>query len=209
MATKSALALIPPGATGIQPPRKLGPHGIALWRAVTAEYQIEDAGGIELLTQACQAADRVEALAERIDKDGEIVCTGGGIARAHPGLCRPTSEPERCLMPTTRRTIVRPRRATFTPEVLKLFAELDATPRRGRDSDEFKTKDRELHRLLGLGGQWFCSCASVTDGSPLRSAGMTPPTYLDHQKVRGVRQQLLAAIREKTAPVSVEATGAA
>ena len=68
-----------------------------------------------------------------------------------------------------------------------------------------KAKDRELHRLLGLGGQWFCSCASVTDGSPLRSAGMTPPTYLDHQKVRGVRQQLLAVLKEKTAPTGADA----
>jgi hypothetical protein len=90
---------------------------------------------------------------------------------------------------------VRPRRATFTNEVLTLFAELDATPRRERDSNAFKAKDRELHRLLGLSGQWFCSVASVTDGRPLRSSSMTPPTYLDHQKVRAVREQLLAAVR--------------
>jgi hypothetical protein len=46
---------------------------MALWQAVTAEYQINDAGGVEMLTQACQAADRVEALAARITEDGEIV----------------------------------------------------------------------------------------------------------------------------------------
>jgi hypothetical protein len=34
---------------------------------------------------------------------------------------------------------------------------------------------------------------------------MTPPTYLDHQKVRGVRQQLLAVLKEKTAPTGADA----
>jgi hypothetical protein len=50
------------------------------------QYQIDDAGGIELLCQACQAADRVEALSEQINRDGEIVRARGGIPRSHPGL---------------------------------------------------------------------------------------------------------------------------
>ena len=53
---------------------------------MTREYSIEDAGGIELLCQACQAADRVEALAAQIDHDGEIVRARTGPPRAHPGL---------------------------------------------------------------------------------------------------------------------------
>jgi hypothetical protein len=72
-------------ATGALPPRPLGAHGMALWRAVTAEYTIQDAGGVELLCQACQAADRVEALAAQISQDGEVVRTRAG-ARSHPGL---------------------------------------------------------------------------------------------------------------------------
>jgi hypothetical protein len=79
------LTLVGPDATGSQPSRDLGRHGLALWRSVTAEYQIDDAGGIEMLTQACQAADRVEALAERISADGEIVHVRG-VPRSHPGL---------------------------------------------------------------------------------------------------------------------------
>jgi hypothetical protein len=58
---------------------------MALWDAVTREYRIEDAGGIELLCQAAQASDRVEALAEQINADGEIVHTRSG-PRSHPGL---------------------------------------------------------------------------------------------------------------------------
>jgi hypothetical protein len=83
---KPPLALIGSGAADdAQPPRKLGQHGMALWKAVTAEYTIQDAGGIELLCQACQAADRVEALAGQISQDGEIVRTRTG-PRSHPGL---------------------------------------------------------------------------------------------------------------------------
>jgi hypothetical protein len=82
---KPPLALVAPGSAGLSPPRKLGPNGTALWDAITAEYRIEDAGGIELLTQACQASDRVEALAAAIDADGEIIRTRTG-ARVHPGL---------------------------------------------------------------------------------------------------------------------------
>jgi hypothetical protein len=58
---------------------------MALWEAITSEYRVEDAGGVEMLTQACAAADRVEALAEQISRDGEIVHTRTG-PRSHPGL---------------------------------------------------------------------------------------------------------------------------
>ena len=52
--------------------------------------------------------------------------------------------------------------------MLALFAELDRVPLRDRETDEFKKRDRELARLLGLSGPWFCSVASVTAG---RSGG--------------------------------------
>jgi hypothetical protein len=82
---KPPLTLVAPGSTGLPPPRKLGRCGMALWDAVTGEYRIEDAGGVELLMQACLASDRVEALAAAIDADGEIMRTRTG-ARVHPGL---------------------------------------------------------------------------------------------------------------------------
>jgi hypothetical protein len=58
---------------------------MALWRAITGEDRVDDAGGIEMLMQACQAADRVERLAEQITRDGEVIRTNGGM-RSHPGL---------------------------------------------------------------------------------------------------------------------------
>jgi hypothetical protein len=67
---KPPLALVGPGSAGTLPPRKLGAAGRALWDAVTGEYQIVDAGGVEILAQACLAADRVQELAERISADG-------------------------------------------------------------------------------------------------------------------------------------------
>jgi hypothetical protein len=79
------LTLIEPGAAGLQPPRPLGKHGLGLWRRVTAEYDVSDVAGIELLCQAAQALDLAETLADRIQEDGEIVRTPTGI-KAHPAI---------------------------------------------------------------------------------------------------------------------------
>jgi hypothetical protein len=80
---KPPLTVVGPASTGIQPPRKLGEHGMALWNAVNAEYRIDDRGGVEILAQLCAAADRAEALAACVDRDGETIRTKTGI-RAHP-----------------------------------------------------------------------------------------------------------------------------
>jgi hypothetical protein len=79
------LTIVEPGATGSQPSRPLGVHGRALWGKVTAEYDISDAAGVEMLTQACQAVDLAEALSARIAEDGEIVRTPTGI-KSHPAI---------------------------------------------------------------------------------------------------------------------------
>jgi hypothetical protein len=62
-----------------KPPRRLGEHGLKLWRAVIAEYQIVDAGGIEMLCSACQALDRAEVMREQIDATGELIQTKTGL----------------------------------------------------------------------------------------------------------------------------------
>ena len=85
MPKKPKLTLIAPAAAGIEPPRPLGRHGSDLWRRVMSEYCIEDAGGIEMLAQACAALDRTEALAARIAEDGEVVYIKG-VPKAHPAL---------------------------------------------------------------------------------------------------------------------------
>jgi hypothetical protein len=79
------LTVVEPGLSGPQPSRPLGAHGVALWRRVTREYLIEDAAGIEMLTQICQACDRAEALAAHVSEDGEIVRTPAGI-KARPAV---------------------------------------------------------------------------------------------------------------------------
>jgi hypothetical protein len=67
------------------PPRKLGEAGHDLWRAVQEQYGIADIGGVEVLLQICLALDRLEALAARISRDGEVVETPRG-PRAHPAM---------------------------------------------------------------------------------------------------------------------------
>ena len=66
------LTVVEPGLSGSQPSRLLGAHGQALWRKTTTEYRIEDAAGVEMLTQACQALDRAEGLADRIAEDARF-----------------------------------------------------------------------------------------------------------------------------------------
>jgi hypothetical protein len=56
-----------------------------LWRAILGEYGVEDAGGIEMLLQACQALDRAEACRDHIDRDGEVLRTKTGM-KDHPAL---------------------------------------------------------------------------------------------------------------------------
>ena len=83
--SKSSLSIFSSGANEIAPPRKLGVHGMWLWDAIMAEYDIADVGGRELLVQACAALDRAEALCEAIDRDGEVITTEKG-PKAHPAL---------------------------------------------------------------------------------------------------------------------------
>ena len=68
-----------------KPPRKLGPAGESLWNLIQSEYRIEDVGGVELLMQACLAADRADELAAIIDQDGARIVTKTGI-KDHPLL---------------------------------------------------------------------------------------------------------------------------
>jgi hypothetical protein len=71
--------------TGPKPPRQLGTPGSDLWNRIIAEYRVEDAAGIELLTLACQALDRAEALRERVERDGAVINTRAGL-KCHPAV---------------------------------------------------------------------------------------------------------------------------
>jgi hypothetical protein len=99
-------------------------------------------------------------------------------------------------MPSRRTLLDRSRLAVISPEIVRLFAELEAVPIRQRKTEEFKARSRELARLLGLGYEWFCMQTSVLD----REAGPChPPGYARNDawaKVRIVRARLLAAARD-------------
>jgi hypothetical protein len=84
------------------------------------------------------------------------------------------------------------RRPQFGPEVLALIRELDSTPKRARESAEFKAKERTLMRQLNLVNEWW-SMTSVLDRS---DAPCWPPwncAFDDWHTCRAVRLALLEA----------------
>jgi hypothetical protein len=71
--------------TDIEPPRNLGNCGRSLWDRIMAEYDIQDAGGIELLLLACEGIDRIGMLREEIQRDGAVIRVRG-VVKEHPAL---------------------------------------------------------------------------------------------------------------------------
>jgi hypothetical protein len=49
---KPPFTVIKPTSTSLAPPRKLGEHGLNLWKSVQNAYRVDDVGGIEMLAQA-------------------------------------------------------------------------------------------------------------------------------------------------------------
>jgi hypothetical protein len=78
MVKKTALQIVSDPAPSPTPPRTLGRFGLALWQSIHAEYQLDDAAGIEMLLTACQALDRAEDCARIIENDGPVVKTNHG-----------------------------------------------------------------------------------------------------------------------------------
>ena len=66
------------------PPESLKRHGRALWNQIQSEYEIRDGGGIEMLRQACAAADRAEDCAKKIEREGLTVTNARGTPHDHP-----------------------------------------------------------------------------------------------------------------------------
>jgi hypothetical protein len=80
----------------------------------------------------------------------------------------------------------------FTPEILRLFSELENTPRRQRDSKAFKDGEHELARKLDLVSEYWTvnSVLDTVDKPPWP----TPYVAREHWfKCRAIRKQLLAA----------------
>jgi hypothetical protein len=96
-------------------------------------------------------------------------------------------------MPTNRKPTRRGRRPPrYTAETLALFAELEAAPPRRLSRQDFKDKECQLARLLGLPPPWL-SGSSVLDRerAPCRPEGMCARE--DWFRCRDMRQKLLEA----------------
>jgi P27 family predicted phage terminase small subunit len=86
MVKKPRLTLVDQSAvTSLAPPSTLDKTGATLWRSVMAEYDIRDAGGLEILRQSCEAADRVQEFSQVIARDGPMIRTKQG-PKDHPLL---------------------------------------------------------------------------------------------------------------------------
>jgi hypothetical protein len=96
---------------------------------------------------------------------------------------------------TKRHPLQRPRqRSLISEEALRLFIELENTPRAQRGTKSFKDRQHELMRLLNLVPEYWTT-NSVLDDS---KAPPWPPhlvAYQDWHKVRGVREELLQACK--------------
>jgi P27 family predicted phage terminase small subunit len=73
-------------ATSTGPPRDLDSYGRSLWDRIMREYDIQDAGGVELLLLACEGIDRIRALRQEIERDGAVIRLRNGAIREHPAL---------------------------------------------------------------------------------------------------------------------------
>ena len=85
MRKKPKLKLVEASTDADAPPSTLGKAGAKLWHALMSEYDIHDAGGLEMLAQACGAADRVTEYSAAIDRDGCTVRGKSGV-KEHPLL---------------------------------------------------------------------------------------------------------------------------
>jgi hypothetical protein len=80
------LSIVGPESSLPRPPRQLGQHGSALWHQIQSQYGINDAGGVELLVQICEATDRLQGLSAAIARDGATVYSRTGVPRTHPSV---------------------------------------------------------------------------------------------------------------------------
>jgi hypothetical protein len=61
-----------------QPPGKLGVAGMSLWVDIMGAYEFGDRGSLQVLFEACAAADRADSLRTLIE-DGEMIRTKTGV----------------------------------------------------------------------------------------------------------------------------------
>ena len=82
---KAKLTVVKPAQRTASVPEHLGAAGRELWASIQASYAIADPGGLALLQQAAEAADRIASVRRQIDEQGELLVIKG-IPRVNP-LC--------------------------------------------------------------------------------------------------------------------------
>jgi phage terminase small subunit len=66
-----------------KPPKHLTRESRALWVRLVSEYGIDDAGGLAVLLQACEALDRLRQAQAAIAADGAVVLDRFGQQKPH------------------------------------------------------------------------------------------------------------------------------
>lgn len=67
-----------------KPPKHLKADGARLWRDLVAEYQLDDAAGLALLTTAAECLDRMREAQRVIEALGSVVEDFRGQPKANP-----------------------------------------------------------------------------------------------------------------------------
>jgi hypothetical protein len=71
----------------LAPPATLGKAGRELWNSLHADYIVEDASGLAMLSQICRAADRVAEYGAAIECSDDMIPTARDIwMRSSSGL---------------------------------------------------------------------------------------------------------------------------
>jgi P27 family predicted phage terminase small subunit len=68
----------------IRTPKRFSKEAKRLWRALTAEYGIADAGGLAILEAGLEAFDRAREAKALLDADGPVVVDRWGQKKTHP-----------------------------------------------------------------------------------------------------------------------------
>ncbi len=105
-------------------------------------------------------------------------------------------------MPTKRVPRYREHLGRISPEALRLFARLEATPQRLRKSEQWRKDERALAEMLDLSDAWWSAGASVLDREH-RAPGRPVLAYEYWCMCQRVRELLLAACRSEAARAQV------
>ena len=72
--------------TKLKIPDTLTPKAREFWKRVQEEFRIEDSAGLEVLTQAGRALDRMTEAADKVFHDGMLVVDRWHQQKAHPAV---------------------------------------------------------------------------------------------------------------------------